>query len=154
MPTDKRGELCKNELPYNNIPVYNFYRGNLTAVYQRQYMNSAQRFPHAPRLTKSQIAALDLLDSLADDPRLHFTMELQPGDMQFVQNHSLLHDRSAFKDWDNEPQRKRHLLRIWMATPNARPLHPILAERFGSLIAGDRGGVFVPGVQPIAPLFV
>jgi len=53
--------------------------------------------------------ALDLFDELANDPSLNLTMELQPGDMQFVHNHTILHDRTAFEDFP-EPERKRHLL--------------------------------------------
>ena len=30
---------------------------------------------------------------------MHLRMRLQPGDMQFVYNHSLLHDRTGFTDW-------------------------------------------------------
>jgi len=33
-------------------------------------------------------------------------MKLEPGDIQFVYNHGLLHDRTAFEDWV-EPEAKR-----------------------------------------------
>ena len=55
-----------------------------------------------------------MFDALANDPELHFGMQLQPGDMQFVYNHSQLHDRTGFVDWP-EPARKRHLLRLWLS---------------------------------------
>jgi hypothetical protein len=73
-------------------------------------------------------------------------MELQRGDMQFVHNHTILHDRTAFVDWP-EP-RKRHLLRLWLAPENARPLPDIFAERFGSVLPGDRGGVSTKNTRP------
>jgi len=50
-------------------------------------------------------------------------MEFLPGDMQFVHNHTTLHDRTAFEDWP-EPENKRHLLRLWLAAPGARPPMP------------------------------
>ena len=93
----------------------------------------------------------DLLDALADDAALHLGMEFLPGDVQFVHNHTLLHDRTAFEDWP-EPERKRHLLRLWLAPREARPLPPVFAERFGSVTPGDRGGVGVKGARLIAPL--
>ena len=77
-------------------------------------------------------------------------MELQPGDIQLVQNHTILHDRTAFEDYA-EPERKRHLLRLWLSPPNARPLPEVFAERFGSTTPGDRGGVVVPGSRPTIP---
>lgn len=77
-------------------------------------------------------------------------MEFEPGDIQLVHNHTILHDRTAFEDYP-EPERKRHLLRLWLAPPNARPLPAVYADRFGSLTPGDRGGVTVPGITSTIP---
>lgn len=149
--TDRRGEVPAGEKPYFDIPVFNWHEGFLTAIYQRQYIDSAQRFPEAPRLTARQIEALDLFDALADDPALNMVMEFKPGDIQLVHNHSLLHDRTDFIDWP-EPERRRHLLRLWLAANDARPLPPVFAQRFGSVTIGDRGGIIVPGTCLQAPL--
>jgi len=140
--TDRRGEVPAGEQPYFTIPVYNWHAGFLTVIYQRQYVDSAQRFPDAPRLTSRHVEALDRFDQLANDPRLHVSMRLRPGDMQFVYNHSLLHDRTAFVDWP-EPDRRRHLLRLWLSIPGDRPLPPCFAQRYGSLAIGNRGGIIV-----------
>jgi hypothetical protein len=99
----------------------------------------------------AHVAALDLFDALTNDPALHLQMQFEPGDMQFVHNHSLLHDRNGFEDWP-EPQRRRHLLRLWLACPGARPLPPVFAQRYGSLTVGDRGGIVVQGTAPCVPL--
>ena len=107
--------------PWFEIPVFNWHAGHLSAIYQRQYIDSAQRFEAAPRLSAPHRQALDLLDALTNDPAPHFTMALQPGDMLFVHNHHLLHDRTAFEDWP-EPERRRYLLRLWLAPADARPL--------------------------------
>lgn len=149
--TDRRGEVPAGMKPYFSIPVFSWHEGHLTAIYQRQYIDSAQRFPDAPRLTQAHVEALDLFDALANDPALHLHMEFRPGDVQLVHNHTLLHDRTAFDDWP-EPERRRHLLRLWLACPGARPLPPAFAERYGSVEIGDRGGVLVPGTRLHAPL--
>jgi len=149
--TDRRGEVLDGQKPYFKIPVFSWYRGLLSAIYQRQYIESARRFTDVPSLTRNQTEALDLFDSLADDPSLHLFMQFQPGDIQIVHNHTILHDRTAFEDWP-EPERKRHLLRLWLAPLNARPLPPIYAERFGSVEPGNRGGVAVTGMRLTAPL--
>jgi len=148
--TDRRGETPEGSKPYFNIPVFNYHEGLVSAIYQRQYIESARRFPDVPPLTTKQIEALDLFDELANDRRLHLMMDLEPGDIQLVHNHTILHDRTAFEDFP-EPDRKRHLLRLWIAPPNARPLPKIFAERFGSITPGDRGGVVVPGAEPTIP---
>jgi hypothetical protein len=140
LATDRRGEVPPGAKPYFEIPVFNWHAGRLSAIYQRQYIDSAQRFADAPRLSPTQVEALDLLDALTNDPALHFTMRLQAGDMQFVHNHSLLHDRTGFTDWP-EPHRRRHLLRLWLAPEAAWPLPEVFAQRYGSVTPGARGGV-------------
>ena len=138
--TDRRGEVPAGEQPFFTIPVFNWHAGAMSAIYQRQYIESAQRFEAAPRLDARWHEALDLLDALANDPALNFLMTLQRGDIQLVHNHTLLHDRTAFEDWP-EPQRQRHLLRLWLAPDDARPLPAVFAQRFGSVVPGVRGGV-------------
>jgi hypothetical protein len=148
--TDRRGEVPGGQKPFFCIPVFNWHAGLLSTVYQRSYIESARRFPEVPPLTPEQIEALDLFDMLANDPALHFQMELRAGDVQLVHNHTLLHDRTAFEDWP-APERKRHLLRLWLAPETARPLPPVFADRYGSVVPGQRGGVVVPGTRYTIP---
>src|SRR5215207_3228623 len=75
---------------------------------------------------------------------------LRPGDIQLVHNHTILHDRTAFEDYP-EPERKRHLLRLWVAPAGARRLPEVYAERFGSITPGDRGGIVVAGAKATIP---
>jgi alpha-ketoglutarate-dependent taurine dioxygenase len=151
--TDRRGEVPEGQKPYFRIPVFTWHGGLLSAMYQRKYIDEARKLPGVPSYTKEQEQALDLLDSLADDPALHLRMAFQPGDVQLVHNHTILHDRTAFVDWP-EPERKRHLLRLWLAPPDARPLPEVFIERYGSITPGDRGGVTVRGTILRAPLDV
>jgi len=140
--TDRRGEVPEGMLPYFLIPVFSYYDNRITVIYQRQYIDSAQRFPNAPRLTPRHVEALDLFDDLCNDPGLHFSMMLEKGDIQFVYNHALLHDRTGFEDWP-EQERRRHLLRLWLSVPGDRQLPEIFATRFGSVEVGNRGGIVV-----------
>ena len=78
-------------------------------------------------------------------------MQLQPGDIQFVYNHALLHDRTAFTDWP-ELNKRRHLLRLWLSLPGDRPLPDVFRQRYGSIKAGDRGGIHTPGTLLQVPL--
>jgi hypothetical protein len=151
LATDRRGEVPEGQKPYFEIPVFSWHQGYLTALYQRQYIDSAQRFADAPRLSPAQVEALDLFDSLANDPRLHLFMQFKPGDVQLVHNHTLLHDRTSFVDWP-EPERRRHLLRLWLAASGARPLPATFAQRYGSVTVGDRGGIIVRRTRLHAPL--
>jgi Taurine catabolism dioxygenase TauD, TfdA family len=152
MAHDRRGEVPAGEKPYFEIPVFSWYEGNITGFYQRQYFDSAQRFEDARRLTKEDVEALDKFDELANDPTLGFTMRLAPGDLQFVYNHTMLHDRTGFEDF-SEPSSRRHLLRLWLACDGDRALPPVFAARYGSVEIGHRGGIIVSGTtKPVVPL--
>ncbi len=148
--TDHRGEEPPGTPPWFEIPVLSFLDDRLTVIYQRRYIESAQRFGGAPRLDDRQRAALDVFDAVLDDPELHLEMDLEPGDVQLVHNHQLLHDRTAFVD-DPDPARRRHLLRLWLCPPVGRRLPPVFTQRYGSIEIGRRGGV-VPRVPPVIAL--
>jgi len=42
---------------------------------------------------------------------------LEPGDLQFLNNRTVMHGRTAFEDFD-EIDRKRLMLRIWLKMPD------------------------------------
>jgi len=149
--TDKRGEVEPGTQPFFTIPVFSWYAGKLSGIYQRQYIDSAQRFDNVPGLSEKRIEALDLFDTLANDPQLNFSMQLEIGDLQFVHNHSMLHDRGGFIDWP-EPEKRRHLLRLWLSAPGDRALPAVFSERFGTTEVGNRGGVIVEGTELQVPL--
>ncbi|MEM1122543.1 MAG: TauD/TfdA family dioxygenase, partial [Bacteroidota bacterium] len=150
--TDRRGEVPEGMLPYLLIPVFSHFHEKITPFYQRQYIESAQRFADAPRLTSKHIEALDLLDELCNSPDLHLTMLLEKGDMQFVYNHAMLHDRTAFVDFEDISKR-RYLARLWLSVAGDRPLPDVFASRFGSVEIGNRGGIMVKETKLNVPWF-
>jgi hypothetical protein len=149
--TDRRGEIPEGAKPFTAIPVLNWHEGHLTVFYQRQYIDSAQRFEDAMRLTPDHVEALDMFDALANNPNLCFAMQLEPGDVQFVYNHSQLHDRTGFLDWP-DPSQRRHLMRLWLSLEGDRPLPECFTERYGSIEIGNRGGIITKGTKLNAPL--
>jgi len=150
--TDRKGEIPEGKGPYYQMPVFHQYAGLLTTTYNRDFITAAQRYDDVPRLTEEQTEAMDLADSLADSDEIRLDMDFQPGDIQFIHNHQILHARTPYEDYP-EPERKRHLLRLWLAPPNGRPLPPVIGERFGNIEAGTaRGGIRVPGQTLKAPL--
>src|ERR1700758_2573101 len=149
---DRRGEVPAGKKGYYETPIFHWYAEHLSVIYgNRYYIQSAQRFPDAPRLTTQQIEALDLFDALANDPSNYLDIEFKPGDIQLIHNPVILPDRTDYEDGP-EPVRKRHLLRLWLCPPNGRPLPPVFADRYGGTEIGNRGGIVLPGVSMTTPL--
>lgn len=58
-------------------------------------------------------AALDAFNAIMDEESLRHDFVFQPGQVQIVNNRMLGHKRTGFRDWP-EPDRKRHLVRLWL----------------------------------------
>lgn len=127
--SDIRGEQPPGRRPYYAEPRFSTWQGRLFCVHGRTYIDSAQRFPEVPRLTPTMIEAMELIDTLANSDRFRLDMDFKPGDIQFLNNHAVVHSRTDFEDYD-EPDRKRHLLRLWLRTPGYEQLPPFFAPRF------------------------
>lgn len=94
--------------------VFSMYAGSL-------YILTAQDYPEVPRITPQQVEVLELFDKITYEEGMAIEMDFRPGDIQWLSNYSALHARTAFEDWP-EPQRKRHLLRLWLSRDAGRPV--------------------------------
>jgi hypothetical protein len=120
-------------------PIFGFRDGYFTGLFSPAYIRTAQEFPEVPRLTPAQDEALELFGALTDE--LALDMAFEPGDIQLLNNHLIYHARTHYQDHP-EPDRKRLLLRLWLAVPGSRPLPRGYELLFGSIEAGAvRGGV-------------
>ncbi|MFC5747185.1 TauD/TfdA family dioxygenase [Actinomadura rugatobispora] len=126
---DRRTEEESGEAPYYRNPVYGYFGDVLSCRYYiRHYIESAVRKSRIP-LTDMERLALDLFEEIAHTERNQVSMELRPGDLQFVNNNVVVHSRTAFRD---SPGHRRDLLRIWFNTPHARKMPEGFARfRFG-----------------------
>lgn len=138
---DRKGEVPPGKLPYFEIPVFNFYKGNLSVNYSPNYYFDSQRYENVPRLTPAHLEAIRELDRLAACDEFRMDYYLQPGDIQLLSNHVCLHSRGGFVD-HTDPQKKRWLLRLWLVPPDERPLPPSYADLMGgSVDVSTRGGI-------------
>ena len=95
------------------FPICRAEDGELSTFFIGWYIRNSQRYPEVERLSGNQIALLDLVEEIANDPDFHLDMDFDPGDIQFLHNATILHARTAYEDFQ-EPERKRHLLRLWL----------------------------------------
>lgn len=151
VPRDRRDEIPEGKGAWYELPVFNFFEGRLAINFLRKHIDTSQRHPDAMRISEKLAEALDLVHELANDSDLHLKMEFEPGDLQFLHNHQILHDRTAYQDWPDS-ERRRYLLRLWLAPPDGIRLPSAFAGRYRSVVVGDRGGVVTPGMKTQVPL--
>ena len=145
------GEIPGNMKRWGSNPVFAPVEDRVISSYVRSAIKKAQDMPEVPRLTAAQIDALDHLDALAADPEIHLDMVLEPGDLQLLSNHSIFHSRTAYVDWP-ELNKRRHLLRLWLACDDGPTLPASMFGRLGLTDRGRPNGICVPGVKFVAPL--
>ena len=124
MPYDARGEQAKGTNAFYAIPAFTEHADRLFVRFIPQYILASQRHADAPRLSPEARTAIALVSKMANDPDFNVYMDLQPGEMQFINNYHVLHGRTAYED-DMAHGYKRHLKRLWLATYalTERPAH-------------------------------
>jgi Taurine catabolism dioxygenase TauD, TfdA family len=124
-PTDWRSEEPPGSPGWYSEPLYSYFGGALSATVRTGRVMSAMRFADVPRLSADEVSCFMYFDSLAKRPGVALGMQLETGDIQFVNNFVSVHNRSAFADDPQDPARQRHLLRLWVSRPeDGRPLCP------------------------------
>ena len=96
------------------MPIVRRTGDSVASFFIPWYIRRAQGLPGVPDLTPEQDELLRLYEATANRPDLYVDMDFAPGDMQWIRNAVVLHKRTAYVDWP-EPERRRHLLRLWLA---------------------------------------
>jgi len=110
---DRRDEQPPDQRPFFEMPPCRFdEKGMLRTFYHGEYFRSAQRLDEVGTLSPERLSALDQYDAIGNDPNNRLDMHLAPGDIQFISNHTIVHARTEYED---APDRKRHLLRLWLS---------------------------------------
>jgi hypothetical protein len=137
----KEGDILPGETdPWVRQPVLSVQDGYFAARGLDGEILKAQQLPGVPKLTEAQQEAIRMFNETA--PRIALDIDFERGDISYVMNHVMLHSRTDFEDWP-EPERKRHLLRLWLAT-GIRPVHPDIARALR--------GIAVEGEEDPTPL--
>jgi hypothetical protein len=109
---DRRGGVLPGEDATIRKPILACDGSRLSYRYLRSWIEFGHEKAGVP-LTRAQKSALDVLDSVLRDPDLPVEFMLKPGQMLFVNNRWILHNRTAFEDFP-EPARRRHYIRLWL----------------------------------------
>ena len=117
------------------IPVFGAKDGVVSCRYIRNQINAGAVKRGVP-LTAIEKAALDHFDESTRRADLRLDMDLEPGDIQLINNYTTLHSRTEFVDGP-EPHQKRHMLRLWLKFPKRWPIAPNFPEHLGYKPAED-----------------
>jgi len=146
---DKKGEnSADGKKPYMQMPICSLYQGFFSINFSCDYIELAQRFDEVPRMTPAHHEALEMVKQLVESDELRMDYILQPGDVQLLSNHSVMHAREAFVDHEDVTKR-RHLVRLWLSPADERALDPAYPD-----LAEMREGVIAEGKAPYVPLDV
>lgn len=121
---DTRGDGALN---YFAITPCRYEGGVLRTFYHGDYYRTSASQPGAPQLTEREHDLLDTYDAITNEAGVYLEFEFQPGDVQLLSNHTVLHSRTAFIDHE-EPEKKRHLLRLWLSFDNPASLRARLSK--------------------------
>lgn len=130
---DLRGEGVTarlDEVTFHEIPVFSYFGGQLSCNFNAKIIRSARQKLGEP-LSALEDAALDYFVELTRRPDFCYRMALRSGDIQLVNNYTVLHGRSAYTDYPEEA-RKRRLMRFWVNSRAGRNLAPDFANRYNT----------------------
>ena len=131
----REAALTERGVSERPIPVFGYRDGVVSCRYIRNQINAGAVKREVP-LTTFEKAALDYLDEQTRRPDLRLDMDLQAGDIQFINNYTILHSRTGFVDGP-EPHQKRHMLRLWLKFPTTWPLSAEFPTHLGYKPAQD-----------------
>ena len=108
---DRQREYQVGEPPIFRAPVFE-NSGVVKARFSVHQINSGYAMRGEP-IDAEGTAAIAAMFEIVEEDGMSVDFDLEPGQIQFVDNRALGHSRTAFAD-HSEPDRKRHLVRLWM----------------------------------------
>jgi hypothetical protein len=114
----RQNEEAPDEKSFYGLPLFEEENGNLFCNWNRNRVQSAQKIEGVTRLSAAQKEAMYVLDEILRRPELMYTMYLEPGDLQILNNYTMFHSRTEYVDFKNESD-KRCLYRLWLAPPDS-----------------------------------
>jgi hypothetical protein len=108
---DRQREFHPGESPIFAAPVFE-HGSALKARFSIHQINSGYALKGEP-IDAAGAQSLAAMLGIFEDEALSVDFDLEPGQMQFVDNRALGHSRTAFTDHP-DPGQKRHLVRLWL----------------------------------------
>lgn len=137
----RQNEEAPDEPAYYGQPLFDTADGRTFSKWNRNRVQSAQKIEGVPELSARQRETMEALDEILQRPGVMFTMYVEPGDLQIMNNNVVLHSRTEFVDFE-EPEKQRLLCRLWLSPPDAVRLPDTWRPFYRSVEPGAvRGGI-------------
>ena len=120
--------------PYK-VPVYSAADGQVSITWNKLYMELGALVQNQGPLTKEQKRVFRTFLDWANSDELQFRFTLKPGQIIWFNNLTHLHARTKFEDFD-DPDLRRHLLRLWLRNPDLRARAKTMSIYDGSATKG------------------
>jgi alpha-ketoglutarate-dependent taurine dioxygenase len=117
---DRQREHAPGDVMVHRAPIFEWRDGVLLGRISKFQIVNGYKLAGEAMDAETQ-AALEAFDGIMNRPGLRFDFNFQPGQVQIVNNRLLGHKRTGFVDWP-EPERKRHLVRLWLRD-HGRPFY-------------------------------
>jgi hypothetical protein len=127
-----------DEVTHHRVPVFSFHDGQLSCGFNPKISRNGE-LKRRGEFTAEEGDALECVSVTAAAPELVHNMWLERGDVQIVNNHTVLHSRTEYVDFAT-PERKRRLWRLWLNPHRRRELTDNFADRYNT---GPRGGAAI-----------
>ncbi|MBO0735341.1 MAG: TauD/TfdA family dioxygenase [Alphaproteobacteria bacterium] len=109
---DRQREYHAGENPVFSAPVFRENARDVRARFSAHQITGGYALRDEP-IDPEGRAAIEAMLEIFDGDGLSVDFDLEPGQIQFVHNRALGHSRTAFVD-HADPDRKRHLVRLWL----------------------------------------
>lgn len=108
---DRAAENAADEPPFHAVPVFDFDERLKVRLAMHQMHNGYKL--RSETMDDAGAQAVAALRDVFADRSLAAEFYLERGQMQFLNNRSAIHSRTAFED-HADPAKRRHLVRLWL----------------------------------------
>ena len=115
---DRQKEYAENAPPTVWAPCFSWNGNQLKARVNVSLVRKGYEIS-GKKMDDELQEALECLQNVVGSEDLWVEAPLERGQIQFLDNQNLIHYRSRFTD-DSDPEKKRHLYRIWLRDSGAQ----------------------------------
>jgi alpha-ketoglutarate-dependent taurine dioxygenase len=115
---DRQREHAPNDVMTTHHPMFERHGDKLIARLSRFQVTNGHKIAGVP-LDNEGVAALEAFEAILNEPGVAARFHFEPGQMQLIDNRTLGHKRTGFRDWP-EAERKRLLVRLWLRDSGSR----------------------------------